>query len=809
MQHSLLKRISAFQTKEELLEFVAHYHMLLDPINLVTCLYRLAKMSKEASRGRNGYLAELQKNPTFQLLLRSISSKFLQGHLNFLHTHSEGLKGVDGRCLANLIWALAKLDLSTDDSALTTELALTVAPFIIRSLDSSSPQGLANMLWSYAKLPVAPPAVVTALVAKITDQLVLQSQRPDGVGTFDAQALSNSIWALAHLKSRGMDVDATRSPGIMRFMTELAGAAARALARPYASLPPPGSAGEMRLSEAQRYLSLVEREFSCQALVNIAWSFATLLGAACCQQPAIHQLFLLIHNESLTRLRCTALALSSGQPLPYVGGGGFNEQALSNAVYAFDKVNLLSTELLAAVFEVSALRLQRGGAMHHSDLASFKPQELCTLLKACHTNIAPPWAFLGSLLQLLSAHPSITDAWTAAERLELHRACQLYLAHQAEAASTGGMAHGGAAAVSAALGLANSIANSVSLVGSGRVSHTGSVSGISGSVASNGRISNTGSSMMPASPMVGTATPMGSSAANGSLFGTGTVQASRYPSSGPPSSSSTVFTQPNSGPISGGATRSRNSSATGSNVHPANGFGGDHITSTFGQLPAAAQQQPALERSQGLFGGRAPSPANQQQQFQQQQPQQLQQQCLRAQAGVGNGASATNVQAMQLLLQQQLAAEAFNCPLCGLLVRKQDALTHIEACSLARGGAANNLEVLLRQQQQQRAAAALAGQAAHLQQLQARQLQSQLQNQQLQNLLASQLQQQQQRELLAAAQQIVHSQQMLQQQQLGNSMLGVDDLCRPAGAVDANVLAPWMLEAAAASRPPLRPARRF
>eukprot|EP00879_Flechtneria_rotunda_P003315 GHRR01003541.1.p1 GENE.GHRR01003541.1~~GHRR01003541.1.p1 ORF type:complete len:256 (+),score=45.89 GHRR01003541.1:230-997(+) len=140
MQHSLLKRISAFQTKEELLEFVAHYHMLLDPINLVTCLYRLAKMSKEASRGRNGYLAELQKNPTFQLLLRSISSKFLQGHLNFLHTHSEGLKGVDGRCLANLIWALAKLDLSTDDSALTTELALTVAPFIIRSLDSSSPQ---------------------------------------------------------------------------------------------------------------------------------------------------------------------------------------------------------------------------------------------------------------------------------------------------------------------------------------------------------------------------------------------------------------------------------------------------------------------------------------------------------------------------------------------------------------------------------------------------------------------------------------------------------------------------------------------
>lgn len=55
---------------QELLEFVSHYHCLLDLINLVTCLYRLAKMSKEASRARSTYLAELQKHPTFQLLLR-------------------------------------------------------------------------------------------------------------------------------------------------------------------------------------------------------------------------------------------------------------------------------------------------------------------------------------------------------------------------------------------------------------------------------------------------------------------------------------------------------------------------------------------------------------------------------------------------------------------------------------------------------------------------------------------------------------------------------------------------------------------
>lgn len=78
------------------------------------------------------------------------------------------------------------------------------------------------------------------------------------------QALSNSIWALAHLKSRGMEVDALRNPGLMRFMNELAAAAARALARPHATLTPPGTKGEARLPEAQRYLALVEREFSCQ-----------------------------------------------------------------------------------------------------------------------------------------------------------------------------------------------------------------------------------------------------------------------------------------------------------------------------------------------------------------------------------------------------------------------------------------------------------------------------------------------------------------------------------------------------------------
>jgi hypothetical protein len=97
------------------------------------------------------------------------------------------MKGVDSRCLANLVWALAKLDLSDDEhGGLTTDLALTVAPFIIRSVGSSSPQGLANMLWSYAKLPVAPPDVVVALMNQITREL-LQAAHNEHHKPFDAQ----------------------------------------------------------------------------------------------------------------------------------------------------------------------------------------------------------------------------------------------------------------------------------------------------------------------------------------------------------------------------------------------------------------------------------------------------------------------------------------------------------------------------------------------------------------------------------------------------------------------------------------------
>jgi hypothetical protein len=74
------------------------------------------------------------------------------------------------------------------------------------------------MLWSYAKLPVAPPAVVMALVSKITDQLVQHSQRPDGSPTFDAQVCCGT--ALLH--PRLMPYSVERQPDSSCFCLLLA-----------------------------------------------------------------------------------------------------------------------------------------------------------------------------------------------------------------------------------------------------------------------------------------------------------------------------------------------------------------------------------------------------------------------------------------------------------------------------------------------------------------------------------------------------------------------------------------------------------
>ena len=116
--------------------------------------------------------------------------------------------------------------------------------------------------------------------------------------------------------------------------------------------------------------------------------------------------------------------------------------------------------MLSLVYCVAAYRLDR---RCNSGQLAFKPQELCTLLRAAQAGIgstAHPWPFLEKLQRLVASNPRVVSAWTAAECVELERGFALLGVYrltlmmsqqqaQAQAAQIGA-AHQAAAAAAAA-----------------------------------------------------------------------------------------------------------------------------------------------------------------------------------------------------------------------------------------------------------------------------------------------------------------------------------------------------------------------
>eukprot|EP00195_Chlamydomonas_chlamydogama_P011872 CAMPEP_0202890262 /NCGR_PEP_ID=MMETSP1392-20130828/735_1 /ASSEMBLY_ACC=CAM_ASM_000868 /TAXON_ID=225041 /ORGANISM="Chlamydomonas chlamydogama, Strain SAG 11-48b" /LENGTH=628 /DNA_ID=CAMNT_0049573799 /DNA_START=109 /DNA_END=1995 /DNA_ORIENTATION=+ len=409
LQPKLLKQINSFATKEDLLQFISTCHVLLDQINLVTCVYRLARMycNIRSPEERQMWTAELSSNTTFQLLLRTIQSQMLHAQLQLMH--HEGVKGLDARCVSNLIWAIIKLEVATEPGCLGFELVHNVSPLVIHFLPTSSSQGLANLMWAYSKMPIPPTQVMMVITAEMAKRLDQNHVAPE----FDAQALSNSVWALAHTRSKLSELDdVAGTPGsVMHFLLGVAACVVRMLGTLRTRVDP---------MQLQSSMLDSERRFSCQALVNIVWSFASMLGDECNKAPIINQMFRTIRHEAILRLRATATALQSNQQWIYRLQGGFNEQALSNIVYAYDKAEMLDKDLLQWVFTVATFRLEKGNGM-----PTFKPQELCTLLRAAQLQISQPWPFLDKLFKIVMGSPHIIESWSKQELSELERAFTL------------------------------------------------------------------------------------------------------------------------------------------------------------------------------------------------------------------------------------------------------------------------------------------------------------------------------------------------------------------------------------------------
>jgi hypothetical protein len=412
LQPKLLRKINSYHSKEDLLRLVSSYHSVLDEINLVTCVYRLARMysSIRNPAARSRWSMELRNDNSFLQLLGAIQGHMLHAQLQLIEKGS--FKGLDAQCLSNLIWAMVKLDVSSEPCSPGYEVVQNASPLVMYFLSNSSSQGLANLLWAYSKMSVPLMDVMMMIVAEMANRL----HSVEGVTQFDAQALSNSIWALAHMRSKPAELDIIAGiPGLtMHFMFGISECASNMLK---------GLRTRSDLSHMQASMQQAEKKFSCQALVNICWSLSSMLGADCIQLPNIKGLFMSIRSEAMVRLRATTTALQLKQAWALRAQGGFNEQALSNIVYAFDRATLLDHELLQAVYAVAAMRLE---ASTQAGLRpAFKSQEMCTLLRAAQTNIAQPWEFLNKLCDAIAANPHMIDSWSAAERGELQRAVSL------------------------------------------------------------------------------------------------------------------------------------------------------------------------------------------------------------------------------------------------------------------------------------------------------------------------------------------------------------------------------------------------
>ncbi|KAF5831979.1 hypothetical protein DUNSADRAFT_12319 [Dunaliella salina] len=423
-QPRLLRCITAIGSKEELLAFVHQYGLCLDVINKATCVYRLARMfcSIPNAGHRAQWHQELLASPAFHLLLgRWVAQGLFWGIAFRKVSGPPRLRHLQELKCCHVLWP--------QRNKYAKKKGVFFRKTVMHEKGDSNKEngvhaGLANLLWSLAKMADPSHETMMAAVARMTAML----RDPALSSSFDAQALSNSVWALAHIRTKMCDLPgkfqeldaAAGSPGCcMAFLEALADSASHMLA----SL----DVGAVRLSD---YMTEVESKFSCQAMVNLVWSFASILGAQCACNEHVLGMFQRVRQEAIIRLHATSSALQQKQPWAYRIPGGLNEQALANMVYAFEIAELLDRELLQWIFNVAAFRMEQGGQTSAVRAINDPPdrmpaQELCTLLRAAHTLKAQPWTFLSKLAKVVLAKPHILSGWSPSERGEVNRAFAL------------------------------------------------------------------------------------------------------------------------------------------------------------------------------------------------------------------------------------------------------------------------------------------------------------------------------------------------------------------------------------------------
>ncbi len=174
------------------------------------------------------------------------------------------LPDLEARHVSNGLWAVAKMGVGNDScGGLFGKLAAKVGSDV--PLSSFNPQGLSNVLWSFATIGHQDPSFV--------DTVLLEAERK--LPEFNEQDLANTIWALATLDHPNAEAFVNKL--LVEAEHKLPGFNSQALTNTVWSLATLGHPNteafvNKMLIEAERKLY----DFSAQHLANTVWALARL-----------------------------------------------------------------------------------------------------------------------------------------------------------------------------------------------------------------------------------------------------------------------------------------------------------------------------------------------------------------------------------------------------------------------------------------------------------------------------------------------------------------------------------------------------
>ncbi|KAL3782873.1 hypothetical protein HJC23_008867 [Cyclotella cryptica] len=349
------------QRKLQILSLLQHTTNILNrfrPKALTTITLAMAKITRHVREVKWKTQMGINQQAFAQVFLDDDSHHDEQVFLPFAKAANQILPQYDSRCLSNFAYAYAILgnDPTFDDGSTLFTNITSLTLELLEQQNSFEPQGISNLLWSYATLNL----YHSILFQTIGDAVVGLRD----LNEFKPQELANAVWAFATIKEShpslfkkvGHDIVSRRN------LKSFAPQALSNIVWAYATLNESHPGLFRKVGDDIVALHDLN-SFAPQTFSNSVWAYATA-------NEHHHGLFQKVGDVIVTKDKLRF----------------FNPQELSNTVWSYATLNESHLLLFKKVAEAVVAR---------NDLSAFKPQNLSNIVWAyAAANIQQPELFL-------------------------------------------------------------------------------------------------------------------------------------------------------------------------------------------------------------------------------------------------------------------------------------------------------------------------------------------------------------------------------------------------------------------------------